>query len=331
VALTLLPFIHVSAAIFISFILVYLATPRVILKLKKTRVVGIDVHKPNKPEIPSMGGIVLVTGYFAGILWMMVSFPGLFMELAGASSMILMISMLGMIDDIFNLGQSIKAFLPLIASLPLIMVVSADRVMLIPFIGFIKFGIFYPLMIAPIGVMITANLINILAGYNGLEAGMSLIAIASLSLSSLLLGNMKGIVILSPMIGALAAFLFFNWYPAKIFPGNSGTYAIGAVIAAGIILGDMEVIGVVCLVPYIIEFFIKAKSRFKGQCFSTLNVDGTLSPPNGKCESIIHLILKMKKLKEPELVKFFYFIEAIFGFIAIIIAYLNLYYAIILR
>jgi UDP-N-acetylglucosamine--dolichyl-phosphate N-acetylglucosaminephosphotransferase len=306
-----------------------LITPRVIPKLKGRGIVRIDVHKPNKLNIPNMGGIVLVAGYFAGILWMMASFPNFFIESAGASSTILMISMIGMIDDILDLGQSVKAFLPAVASIPLIMTVTMDRVMLIPFFGYVKFGIYYPLVMVPIGVVAAANLINILGGYNGLEAGMSLIAITSLFLSSLILGSIKGTVILSPMIGALAAFLFFNYYPAKILIGNSGTYAIGAVIAAGVILGDMESLGIACLIPYIMEFFIKAKGRFRGQCLSMLNKDGTLSPPNGKCESIIHLVLRVKRFKETDLVKFFYFIEAIFGVVAIVIARLNLYYVII--
>jgi len=276
-----------------------------------------------------MGGLVLVAGYLAGILWFLVAFPDLFRELTAILSTILMISMVGMIDDILQLRHSIKVMLPLVASLPLMLIVSEDRVMMLPFIGLVKIGLFYPLLLVPIGIVAAANLTNLLAGFNGLETGMGLVAIVSLFISCFLLGNLNGIVILAPMIGPLLAFLVFNWYPAKIFPGNSGTYVIGAVIAAGVIIGDMEIIGIICLLPFIMEFFIKLRSLFRGQCFGLVNGDGTLSAPRSPTESLTHIIMRLGRLTELRLVTTFIIIEAIFGGIAILVAYLSAFYVLI--
>ncbi len=320
------PYLNILISVIIGFIVVYFTTPRAARRLKERGVTGVDVHKPEKPSVPTMGGLVLVAGYLAGILWSLAAFPDFFKELTGILSTILMISMVGMIDDILQLQHSIKVILPIIASLPLILVVSEDRVMTLPLIGLVKVGIFYPLLLVPIGVVGAANLTNLLAGFNGLEVGMGLVAIASLSLCAFLIGNLKGMVILTPMIGTLLAFLVFNWCPAKIFPGNSGTYAIGAIIAAGVIVGEMQVAGIICLAPYILEFFIKLRNLFRGQCFGQVNRDGTLSPPRSPTESLTHVIMKLGSFRESRLVTILIAIEAIFGGIAVLVTYLSIFY-----
>jgi UDP-N-acetylglucosamine--dolichyl-phosphate N-acetylglucosaminephosphotransferase len=206
------------------------------------------------------------------------------------------------------------------------MVVSSDRVFLLPLIGFVRAGLIYPLLLVPIGVMAAANLTNMLAGFNGLEAGMGLIAISCLTISGCIIGNVTGVIVLAPMIGSLLAFLIYNRYPARIFPGNSGTYAIGAVIAAGVIIGDMEVVGIICLAPYIVEFVVKAMGGFKGSCLGNRNRDNTLSPPKSGPESLTHFVMGRGRFTESQLVRLFLLIEMIFGIIAIIIAYSSLYF-----
>lgn len=323
------PYLPVLISVVIGFVVVYLMTPRAARRLKERGVTGVDVHKPHRPAIPTMGGLVLVAGYVAGILWSLAVFPDFFKELTGILSTILMISMVGMIDDVLQLRHSIKVLLPIVASLPLILVVSEDRVMTLPFIGLLRVGVFYPLLLVPLGVVAAANLTNLLAGFNGLEVGMGLVAITSLCASSFLMGNAKGMVILAPMIGALLAFMAFNWYPAKIFPGNSGTYVIGAIIAAGVIVGDMEVVGIICLIPYVAEFFIKLRNLFRGECFGLVNGDGTLSAPASPSESLTHIIMKLGRLKESRLVMTLIIVEAIFGAIAVIVTYLSIFYVLI--
>jgi UDP-N-acetylglucosamine--dolichyl-phosphate N-acetylglucosaminephosphotransferase len=134
-------------------------------------------------------------------------------------------------------------------------------------------------------------------------------------------------LILAPMLGALLAFFRYNVYPSQVFPGNSGTYLIGAVIAAAVILGDMEMIGVISLLPYIAEFFIKAGTLFQGECFAVLNRDGTLSPPNpNHVESLTHLVMRLGKNTEREIVARLWLLEALAGALSIVTAYLSLYY-----
>jgi len=315
----------ISAAI--SFLGTYLTTPRIIERLRLRNITGVDIHKGGRPRIPTMGGVTVAGGYFVGMLFLLVLFSDLLAPISAAASSILMICMIGMIDDILELSQRTRVLLPAIASLPLMVAASTDRTMLIPLVGHVSLGVLYPLLIVPIGVVAASNLTNMLAGLNGLETGMGSIAVLSLIISAWVSSKWTCMLILTPMLGALLAFLCYNAYPSKVFPGNSGTYLIGAVIAAAVILGDMEMIGVIALLPYIAEFFVKARTLFRGECFGVLNPDGTLSPPNpDHIESLTHLMMRLGRSTERGVVTRFWLLQALAGLLSILTAYLSLYY-----
>jgi UDP-N-acetylglucosamine--dolichyl-phosphate N-acetylglucosaminephosphotransferase len=313
----------------IAFLGTYLTIPRIIQRLRYRNITGIDLHKRDRPTIPTMGGMTIAGGYFIGMLFMLAFFNDLLIPISSAASSILMICMVGMIDDILDLSQRTRVVLPVIASLPLMVATSTDRSMLIPLVGRVSLGVVYPLIMVPIGVVVASNLTNMLGGLNGLEAGMGSIAVLSLVISAWISSKWICILILVPMLGALLGFLPYNLYPARIFIGNSGTYLIGAVIAAAVILGDMEMIGVLCLLPYIVEFFVKARTLFQGECFSVLNSDGTLSPPDpNRIESMTHLMMNLSRGTEREIVARFWLLETLVGILSILTAYLSLYYRI---
>jgi len=109
--------------------------------------------------------------------------------------------------------------------------------MRIPFVGLIDFGIFYSLVLVPLGITGAANAVNMLAGFNGLEVGMGMVAIGTLAIIAYLNGITTSLVILMAALGALVAALYYNWYPAKILVGDVGTLTIGAVVASAVIVG----------------------------------------------------------------------------------------------
>ena len=211
--------------------------------------------------------------------------------------------------------------LPGIAALPLIAVDTG-----IPKIHFLNYeiqlGNLYPYILIPLGVIACANFINILAGFNGLEAGSGAIACATIFSASVILMKLEPgkysvttPIIALAMLGACLAFLVFNWYPAKIFPGNVGTYVIGAAIASAVIIGDMEKIGIIALTPQIIEFFLKTRGNFRTGNFGSL-VNGSLIYKD-KVNSLAHLIMKYTKVDEKRLVLYLLGIQVIFGSLAL--------------
>jgi len=321
----MLAYFFIATSMILAFAVTYRTTSWAVRTMKSKGITAIDVHKPGKPAIASMGGIAVIVGYASGVMLTIIPFSQFLPELLSALVTVLLLGMMGMIDDILDLSRKTKTLMPLIASLPLIIVVSNDRTMLIPLVGVLGLGVLYPLVLVPIGLATASNLTNMLAGLNGLEAGMGSIAAASLLIATLTTGKQLGALIVAPIIGSLIAFLLYNRYPAKILPGNSTTYVIGGVIALSVILGDMEVIGVVCLVPYIFEFFVKGRTLFRGQCFGKLEPDGTLKP-SSSIQSLTHIMMKIGNYNEKQVVVRLWLMEALFGVIAILVAYANLYY-----
>ena len=63
-------------------------------------------------------------------------------------------------------------------------------------------------------------------------------------------------------MGALLATSYYNWYPAKILVGDVGTLTIGAIIASAVIIGNYEAAGVILMIPYMVDFLIKARIIF---------------------------------------------------------------------
>ncbi|MCE4629165.1 MAG: glycosyl transferase family 4 [Desulfurococcales archaeon] len=237
-------------------------------------------------------------------------------EIMALALMASLSTLLGFVDDVLSLlsysketavsGLSPKTRVLLMApiSLPLVAIKAGYSKLDVPFIGVVDLGIAYPLVAVPIGVIGASNAFNMLAGYNGLEAGMGIL----LLLSALLVGIVKGLdlVILASLIGiaAILGFLYYNKYPAKTFPGNSFTYGIGAYYAGIVILGNFEKIGVAVFLLYFIEFFLyirSKKDKVKKVNFAKICDDGSHAPPLSKAYSVTHLALKLLvKLKRKD-------------------------------
>jgi UDP-N-acetylglucosamine--dolichyl-phosphate N-acetylglucosaminephosphotransferase len=118
------------------------------------------------------------------------------------------------------------------------------------------------------------------------------------------------------MSAALFAFLMFNRYPARILPGDAGTLSIGACIASALIIGNFESAGIVML-PYLADFFIKAKNRFPKELDYVKLKNGRLVAR--KAVGLPSLILRMRSMAETQLVMLLVGIQAFAGAFAVLI------------
>lgn len=278
----------------------FFSFPAVIPALKVAGITGKDLHKPGQPNIAEMGGLVTVAGFCIGILLVIAlkSFTNLFYpinlhHILAALSTVLIATMIGIIDDVLSLKQWIKMIAPLFSALPLMAIKVGVTTINIPFMGQIDIGIIYPLVLIPVGVTIAANGVNMLAGFNGLEVGMSLVSMVALAFVAFHLGETTSLAILLAAIGALLGTLRYNWYPAKVFIGDVGTISIGAMMAAAIIIGNFESAGVIVMIPYAIDFFIKAKNHLPSQGWEGIYREGKLYCPERGVKGLAQLIMKL--------------------------------------
>jgi UDP-N-acetylglucosamine--dolichyl-phosphate N-acetylglucosaminephosphotransferase len=146
----------------------------------------------------------------------------------------------------------------------------------------------------PVGVTAAANATNMLAGFNGLEAGMGMTGAAALAIIAWRHEETASLLILLSLIGALMAFIRYNWYPARVFIGDVGALTIGTVIAAAAISGNFETAGVIIMLPYILEFAIKAKNGFPSKGWWGINRNGKLYCPETGFVGLGQLVMKLK-------------------------------------
>jgi UDP-N-acetylglucosamine--dolichyl-phosphate N-acetylglucosaminephosphotransferase len=213
----------------------------------------------------------------------------------------------------------------MVAALPLVALAAAGSTAVsLPSIGSFDFGIFYIIVLIPLGVTVAANLTNMLAGFNGMETGMGCVIFACVALLAVANGSTEMGLISVAMLGALLAFLRFNWYPAKVFIGDIGTLLIGGALAVAVIVGNLESAGAILVIPYLADFAIKALNKFPradGEC----GKDGKLSPAGGKVKGLVHLVMRIAGgITEKNLVLFFIAAEGLFSLLAILLYGKNL-------
>jgi UDP-N-acetylglucosamine--dolichyl-phosphate N-acetylglucosaminephosphotransferase len=329
----------------LSFFVVYLILPYVIRYFKFVRIVTADVHKYKRPLIPSSAGVPLVAGILAGLLTYVFLTAFLsgdrinLLEIFAAMTSILIIMFSGFIDDI-NSAQVEKAGYPegkrglktwqkplltIPAAVPLMSILVGGSVMNIPLLGPIDFGILYPLFIVPVAVVGSANMINMLGGFNGLEAGMGLVYTFSLGLFAYFHNSIIAALLFFSTFASLLAILKFNFYPAKILSGDSLTYTLGAVVAAGAVIGKLQKAALLTMIPFLIQGTLKFYSYMKlGRFASDLGIlqkNGTIKPKYDKIYSWTHFVMKFGNVSEREIVLIMVVVQIFFS----LLPFLNLF------
>jgi UDP-N-acetylglucosamine--dolichyl-phosphate N-acetylglucosaminephosphotransferase len=325
-----------------SFLATLLAIPRFMKFLKSANIMGIDQQKKNKPLIPSSGGLPVAFGLLGGLMLFIAIDTFLFKSsasitvLLAASSTILIVTLVGILDDInirqvmnkdatgtleyrVGLRQWVKPVLTLPAAVPLMVVSAGQSMITLPILGIVDVGIVYPLIIVPVAVVVVSNVNNMLAGMNGLEAGLGFIASLSLGIYAFLFNRVEGFILSFILAAALLAFLVYNKYPARLLPGDSLTYLIGATFVTAVILGDVELFAIFVYTPWIIEALLKLRKKFAASSLGILQEDGTLKAPYKKIYSLTHVVMKAGRFTEKQVTWILYGLEAIICLLAFIV------------
>lgn len=317
----------IVAAIAFAFTLVI--TPLYIYSARQKGILGRDVNKPGKPEVAELGGFALFGGMVVAILSgvLIITFldktTNLQAPILAALACLTIIALVGVFDWFFRLTWRTKTVMPVVSSLPLVAVKAGQSIVSLPLLGTFDFGLLYNFIIVPLGVTGASNAVNMSAGYNGLEAGIAVITSLPLLYISLITGAVPSTILLAAMLGASLGFLRYNWFPAKVFPGDVGTLVIGATLASAVILGNMERFGVIVIIPAFYElvatvyYGLKGVYR-RGLVHSPILKDGKIIPPKGTGNFTLPFkLLSLKNMGERDLVLSMLAIYAFFGLVAL--------------
>lgn len=279
--------------LFLLSVIAYFITDELIPKLKNLFITaglfGIDLCKVSKGKIPEAIGVVsgcvfLVTIFlfipiaFGNGLMDRGNFPhNEFAELLAALLSICCMLLLGFADDVLNLKWRYKLLLPTIASLPLLVVYyvnfnSTTFIVPIPLRQFfgasINIGFLYYIYMGMLAVFCT-NAINILAGINGLEVGQSVVIALSIIIFDII--ELQGdqfkahsfsLHIMIPYLATTLALLKHNWYPSKVFVGDTFCYVSGMTFAVVAILSHFSKTVLLFFLPQIINFIYSVPQLF---------------------------------------------------------------------
>jgi len=240
----------------------YLFVTRVVVRVFPSwGIVGVDVHKPDRPSIPEMGGTALLVGISCFVAAAAL-LDALTYELSAIFLTIMVAGAIGIADDIFKLNKRVKPVLCMLAGLPIVLMGTYPKSLILPLSISFRIPTLYPLLIL-VALAVTTNSINMFDVMNGVASGTSLVVLVALVLSWFVKFIIVGGSGMVPIIdGALmvlppmALLFFYNRYPSKIFLGDTGTLAMGAAIGAFAIVYGIEFPAVVAImVPITNAFF----------------------------------------------------------------------------
>ena len=314
----------------ISFIITFILVPFLIRKFKEKGIVGVDVHKPEKPEIPEMGGLSILISIIVSTVFLIIVCNNLTKFFITFLMVVVVVGIIGAIDDIKPLNPKLKPTLTALASLPIIIFGTYVPRPVFPIIGKTRLTIVYPLLIIA-GLAVSTNAVNMLDVFNGSMAGTCSILLLTLLISSIILGSNIGILLSAITLGSLIAFFYYNKYPAKIFSGDVGSLTVGAAIATIAVMGRLEIVTIVAMMPHIMNGFhslasiggLLERRQIKARPTKVL-ADGRLAASKDPKAPITlaRLILAGGPLYENEVVKVFILLSIYSGVLAILTALL---------
>jgi len=219
----------------VSFIVVFLITPTIRYVALKFYVIDkINNRKIHKKLVTKLGGLAIFLGYLGGLFVILSSDTGFFKAnfytLVGLLTCSFLMLILGIYDDLQGSGAMQKLIVQIVISILAVKSGFILKGINAPGLFNIEFG-FLSVPLTILWLVGMTNSINLIDGLDGLAPGISAITAFFIFLIGLLLKDNFVIYISLAVTGACLAFLKYNFYPAKIFMGDTGSLFLGLIIA----------------------------------------------------------------------------------------------------
>ena len=311
----------------VAFFVVFVTTPPLIKFLQKRNMAVKDMNKKEDTMVVRPGGPSIILGIIASEIVLYV-----FLQLNEIIAIIITTSAafaIGYVDDRKVMGGWFKPVTLAIAAIPIIAFGAYDTDLEFPLFGEVQIPALY-LGLIILMIPITGNTINSIDVLNGVASGFMVIASFSLSICLFIVQNYEIAIVSLPLGFVSLAFYKYHKIPSKIFPGDSGALTLGAMYGSIAIVGGVEIIAAVALLPAVINSFLFLSSvkkivehrKIKNPTFLTPDFKIQSTDENHAPITLVRLIVAGKALSEKQ-IGFAIFKLAIFsGILAIITAFM---------
>ncbi|WP_099304719.1 glycosyltransferase family 4 protein [Bacillus sp. Marseille-P3800] len=290
------------------------------------------VDKPNERKVhqkamPRIGGLAFILGTLVGLLFvtdrLQVDLRTTLFIILGALPLII----IGLIDDRFILKAKYKLLAQLVSAGIVVSSGLTIEFISIPFGDRVDFG-FLSTIITIFWLVAIMNSINLIDGLDGLAAGVSVIALTTMLV--LASGNPAayGLVFAFgiPLIGSVGGFLFYNFHPAKLFMGDTGSLFLGYMIAVLSIVGLFKSVTMVSLIVPILILGVPIMDTFFAIIRRKLNRQSIGSADKGH----LHHCLLKKGYGHKQVVLTIYGVSILFATAALLMTMSNLWLSLLL-
>lgn len=323
-----------------AFIVTFFATP--VAKKLAFKVGAIDVPRDNrrmhKKPIARLGGLAIVAGFLVAVLFSALTIPSIFIvnrSFLGLLAGVVIITIMGVIDDIKPLRARIKLSFQVLAALAVV-IISNTRIERItnPFshLGFSELSVYisYPLTI--LWIVGVTNAINLIDGLDGLAAGVSSISSLSLFFISILRADIDfktaiyTAIITAALSGSTLGFLPHNFNPAKIFMAETGSAFLGFTLGVISIQGTLKSYATISITIPLLVLGLPLFDTIFAICRRLLSGKPIMEADRGHLH---HRLIDMG-LSQKQSVVIMYTASAVLGLCAIVLADSGVISAIIL-
>lgn len=265
-------------------------------------------RKVHKNVMPRLGGLAIFLSFALGIIFFFPESSYTWPVLIGATVIIIT----GVVDDMRELSAKVKLAGQLLAAA--IVVIGGVQVEFInlPFGGQLDFG-YLSIPITILWIVGITNAINLIDGLDGLAAGVSAIALLTISGIAITMGNVFVVFAGLMMLGSTLGFLVYNFYPAKIFMGDTGALFLGFMISVLSLLGFKNVTLFSFIIPVII-----LGVPISDTLFAIVRRIIQRKPLSAPDKSHLHHCLLNLGYSHPETVLMIYAVSALFSLAAVI-------------
>lgn len=246
----IIPVVLVSSIAFFS---VYVTTLFLIKALEKRNLTVKDYNRVGGAMVPRPGGPSIIIGILTSELVLYVFFPTV--EIIAILVTTSLAFVVGIIDDRKVLGGWFKPVALAVSAIPIILLGAYDPNLAFPLFGSVKIPALYLALIVFM-IPITGNTINSIDVLNGVASGFMTIASFALTVSLFIIQNYEIALASLPLGFVSLAFYKYHKFPSRIFPGDSGALTLGAMYGVIAIVGHVEIIAAVALLPAVINSFL---------------------------------------------------------------------------